>query len=81
MLPGRSADQAGWRARAADGEAGGSGAGGAAGAHLSGEELRARPMPELVDLLRARSLPTTRGKKEELVQRLLCSRARGARPG
>ncbi len=78
MLPGRSADQAGWRARAADGEAGGSGA---AGAHLSGEELRARKIPELVDLLRARGLPTTRGKKEELVQRLLCSRARGARPG
>lgn len=60
---------------------GSGGGGGAGGGHLSGEELRAKTIPELLDLLRARGLPTTRGKKEELVQRLLCSRARGARPG
>ena len=63
--------------RAADGEPGGS----AARAHLSGEELRAKTIPELLELLRARNLPTTRGKKEELVQRLLCCRPRSARPG
>ncbi|KAK9831885.1 hypothetical protein WJX81_005545 [Elliptochloris bilobata] len=66
--------------RHAEGEPSGSGVRGA-GAHLSGEELRAKTIPELLELLRARGLPTTRGKKEELVQRLLCSRPRSARPG
>lgn len=35
------------------------------------DQLRGQTIPELIDILKARGLSTSRGKKEELMQRIL----------
>jgi hypothetical protein len=44
---------------------------GSASRVYTAQQLRERTIPDLIDILKARGLPTTRGKKEELMQRIL----------
>ena len=45
----------------------------------SAEQLRGRTIPELIEILKARGLSGCRGKKEELIQRILDAQERGKR--
>ena len=43
------------------------------------DQLRGQTIPELIDVLKARGLSTSRGKKEELMQRVLEAQERAKR--
>ncbi len=45
----------------------------------SAEQLRGRTIPELIEILKARGLSGCRGKKEELIQRILDAQERAKR--